>query len=177
VQDHPVVAVVYQASEHFSQSIVSYFNTDGDQSLSFEDYLNVEKSAHRPLLSLQNKTMSPASLVYGTAGFSVGGFLASPWSKDGIPDIQLTVFPHTMEPHFVHRKRSGQTSSTSSSTNVNTERRISVLVTVALLSPESRNKINLNKPEIDIPKRNEDSSRTKFESYYKFHVPDIEGEL
>jgi len=175
VQDHPVVAVVYQASEHFSRSIVSYFNTDGDQSSSFENYLNVEESAHRPLMNLKNITMSPASLVYGTAGISVGGFLASPWSTDNVPDIQLTVFPHTKEPHFVHRKRSGETSSTNSSSNSNTERRISVLVTVALLTPESRNKINLNKPENDIPKRNEESSRTKFESYYKFHVPDIEG--
>ena len=174
VQDHPVVAVVYQSSGYLLQSIVSYFNTDGDQSLSFEDYLNVEKSAHLPLLNLQNKTKSPSSLVFGTAGFSVGGFLASPWSKDGIPDIQLTVFPHTMEPHFVHRKRSDE-ASTNSNMNVNTERRISVLVTIALLSPESRNKINLNKPDNNIPERNKDSSRTKFESYYKFHVPDIEG--
>ena len=31
--------------------------------------------------------------VLSSPGISAGGFLVSPYSTDGIPDIQLTVFP------------------------------------------------------------------------------------
>ena len=171
VQDHPAVAVVYQASQQLSESIRAYFNADNDQSISFENYLDVEEKAHRH--SVGNETMSAHSLVYGSAGISVGGFLASPWSKDNIPDIQLTVFPHTMEPHFIHRNRSNDIHSAASPAE--DPEKTSVLITAALLSPESRNSINLSNPNSNDPESNEDSSQYFFESYYKFQVPIIEG--
>jgi hypothetical protein len=43
------------------------------------------------------KTSDPFG-VLGSPGFSAGAFLVSPFSPDGVPDIQLTVYPQVRTP-------------------------------------------------------------------------------
>jgi choline dehydrogenase-like flavoprotein len=67
--------------------------------------------------------------TFGTAGFSAGAFLRSPWAEDESPDIQLTVFPRVIEPHVIRKQKREDTAFMRSSV---------MLVTIALLRPEAR---------------------------------------
>ena len=78
----------------------------------------------------------------GTAGFSAGAFLKSPWAQYGSPDIQLTVFPRVVEPHVIRRDVvvSNDPYLLESKT---------MLVTVALLQPEGRYQVQTSKSTFD----------------------------
>jgi choline dehydrogenase-like flavoprotein len=65
----------------------------------------------------------------GTPGFSAGEFLRSPWATDEAPDIQLTVFPRSIEPHVTRKERREDTKSMRAS---------AMVMTVALLRPDAR---------------------------------------
>ena len=67
--------------------------------------------------------------VFGSPGLASGGFFSSPHSTDGEADVQVTVFPRVTEPHVVNRVGNG------------TARSPSMLVTVALLRPEGRQRV------------------------------------
>lgn len=191
LQDHPVIGVAFPMKESLSEAIASYFNL-ADQSEAFETYLESyhlqnKHSAHIRRLeadSIQKETMSTNLThfanpeVYGTAGFSVGGFLRSPFPESQsdanashVPDIQLTFFPHTQEPHFIQRLNS------TASLRIR-----SILVTVTLLRPEAIYNLNLNLPRNNKDDHTSHSSshvspppREQFENMFRFHVPDIEG--
>jgi len=173
VQDHPVVGVVFHTKENMTESIGSYFNLDKDSTKTFESYLDSIKYSQSTGRRVE---MSKNAKVYGTPGFAVGAFLRSPSShksdassasRGRAPDIQLTFFPHTIEPHFIQRH------------NLTSGPKIhSILVTVALLKPEATYKLDLYHPsgKLDRPgTKSVETPRTQFEKMFQFHVPDIQG--
>jgi choline dehydrogenase len=173
LQDHPVVGVVFQAKENLSESIESYFNMDADGKEAFHSYLN---SMTDFMSSGKSDNMSENAKIYGTPGFAVGAFLRSPHSvendheapEDRSPDIQLTFFPHTIEPHFTQQY------------DLTRPNKIDfILITVALLKPEARYHLDLHhhasKPEDHSTPKIAQTARDIFEKKYRFKVPDILG--
>ena len=176
LQDHPVIGVVFQTKKNVTESIASYFNLDKDTRKTFNSYVMEEKNYQSTGFV---SAMSNDTKVYGTPGFAVGAFLRSPFSKDldatftskgrtPDPDIQLTFFSHTIEPHFILRHNL---------TDVPKIR--SILVTVTLLKPEMRYKLDLNDPtNTKHPSKTSGSLQTpreQFEEMFKFQVPDMIG--
>lgn len=116
LQDHPAIAVAFPVESILLEELFSY------EYSTFDDYLKFEEKKKD-----QAPEDSKNSGRFGTAGFSAGAFLKSPWSLQS-PDIQLTVFPKRLEPHFT---ASTQVAPGSKSLN-------EMLVTVALLKAEGR---------------------------------------
>lgn len=174
LQDHPVVAISYRVQGDLSKSILSLFQMDGSNShLSFETYLKSFPNNNNSITNTTT-TFNNNNSVYGTAGFSVGGFLASPWSKDNVPDIQITVFPHTREPHFMHKNQHDDVSAQSDDHMHNaTATSTKILVTVALLQPESRNILAL----VGVATNNTSTNTQSWSSCSPGHfpLPQIQG--
>jgi choline dehydrogenase-like flavoprotein len=180
LQDHPVVAVSYRVMGDLSNSISSFFQMDGSNSqLSFETYLKSFPNNNHS--TRHDATNFLSSTVYGTAGFSVGGFLSSPWSKDGdhVPDIQITVFPHTREPHFMHNNHNlTLTAQQSSHNNTNSIANVTgtnILITVALLQPESRNSLVMAAAAAAAANDTTNSPEQSWSSLGNFPLPQIQG--
>ena len=53
-----------------------------------------------PIHLLFSLTFSFALQILGTVGLSAGAFLVSPYSLDGVPDIQLTAYPKVCAVYF-----------------------------------------------------------------------------
>lgn len=85
--------------------------------------------------------------VLGTSGISAGAFLCSPFSINGVPDIQLTVFPTVSEPHLIT-----EAASKNATPQDIIEQRNLMLVTIALLEPHARRQVMVNSTNpIDYP--------------------------
>ncbi len=186
LQDHPVVAMAFEVNEGLGNDISSYFSGSdlmGDPNSGFLTYLDAmnvdglfeaaDENAGKSSLSSSHsykQTISERSRVYGTSGFSTGAFLVSPWSlEDGIPDIQLTVFPTIKEPHFTMMNKDEL------GFDVDSDKMI--MITVALLRPEARSELKFASPYHLKKEADGDSleydPRSSFEEYYQFGTPDI----
>jgi choline dehydrogenase-like flavoprotein len=135
LQDHPVVGLSFAIHPELAMEATSIY-TIGDE---LEDYLvavqeltnlgaNVTKISENDRLLLSEKLGT-----LGSAGFSAGGFLRSPWATDETPDIQLTLFPRLTEPHILRYANHMELKKLRAST---------MLVTVALLSPDARYQVH-----------------------------------
>ncbi|DAZ99368.1 TPA: hypothetical protein N0F65_005270, partial [Lagenidium giganteum] len=90
--------------------------------------INIDDDLARYFKARENEDENPTSYGrMGSSGISVGAFLIPPGST--IPGIQLTFFPQKSEPHLSNSRELNHTSE--------------VLVTVALLTPEARNRVVL----------------------------------
>ena len=165
LQDHPVISIIFETNRDLTSKIKAYFHED-DEVETFESYLNFMEGK-----SFSDKpSVADGTHIYGTAGFTVGGFLTSPWAKTSDPDIQLTVFPHVKEPHFTLRKAENKTLDES------TDDEGLVMITVALLKPESRNFLQFHEAKYtDNDDRENDYGDYAFEESFDFHVPTIKG--
>ena len=134
LQDHPVVGIAFDLQAEQALEASSIY-TVGDE---MEDYLVAVSELRYLGDSVGNLTVSERIALHrrlgtlGTAGFSAGGFLRSPWAADDSPDIQLTVFPRQIEPHILHYQRYEDVSKLRSRV---------MLVTVALLQPDARGQV------------------------------------
>ena len=126
LQDHPVVAVTFEDGDKFHEDVLEYLNYTS----SGAQYYKSVESFNKNNPKMRNKQRQLG--VLASPGFSAGAFLSSPWSDDGDPDIQLTVFPRTIEPHYSQQLMKNGQSET-----------MDMLVTVALLRPEGRHIIRL----------------------------------
>lgn len=105
LQDHPVVAMTYLLDAELAENAPSMFTLASD----FEDYftsvdhLQKYDNGEGPSNADEQEWASLLGTL-GTAGFSSGAFLKSPWAQDCIPDIQLTVFPRIVEPHVIRHQ-------------------------------------------------------------------------
>jgi choline dehydrogenase len=134
LQDHPVVALKFKLVAEMEQDASSIY-TLGDE---MEDYvlsvagLEDGQAKHKKLsnssLSLQQALYSRLGTL-GTAGFSAGAFLQSPFAKHDVPDLQVTVFPREIEPHVTRKQNANERAQM---------RCRSMLITVALLQPDAR---------------------------------------
>jgi choline dehydrogenase-like flavoprotein len=116
LQDHPVVAVSFEEDKALQKSV--------------RTYVEATNAVPSYIESIESEKLNQVG-VLGSPGFSAGGFLASPWSEDKEPDIQLTVFPRAEEPHYSNQVANDRQSIVKN-----------ILVTVALLRPEGRYQIN-----------------------------------
>lgn len=160
LQDHPVISIIFETNRDLTSKIETYFHEDNEEE-TFESYLNFMEGKNFN----DKPSVADGINIFGTAGFTVGGFLASPWAKSSDPDIQLTVFPHVKEPHFTLRKAENKT------LDECTDDEGLVMITVALLKPESRNFLQFDEAK-DIDNDNGDYA---FEESLDFHVPTIKG--
>jgi len=169
LQDHPAIAVAFELDEHLSESFSSYYDVGKgnavDVFLGVEDYLASIEAGQR------GEVVNDAhAKVYGTPGFSSGAFLISPYQNHTIPDIQLTVFPLPIEPHFVMEDVDLEAMSTAKK---------KMMVTVSLLTPEARNSLKLtpgDRNRSSSPLSSVDESKDEFEKLHHFQTPEIVGE-
>jgi len=159
LQDHPVVPIAFSIKGDLLDGPSTY-----DVANEFESYLDaVEEftwiTNKSEILNISNKLG-----VFGTAGFSAGAFLTSPWSQNGDPDIQLTTFPHILEPHVNQKMIKGKNTGLDGST--------SMLVTVALLSADGRQRVKVASLE-DETSNTGSKYGTDFEEFYRFKLPSI----
>lgn len=89
------------------------------------EYYNLEEELRRYLNGIDEETEGTDYGVLGSVGLSTGAFLTPPGSD--VPEIQLTFFPKKSEPHVTKR-----------ATLVHEP---VFLVTVALVTPQARNKV------------------------------------
>ena len=121
IQDHPAIAVAFPLENTILEELNSY------EYSTFDDYLQFLKKKEGTMRFRRQLEDSKFSGRFGTAGFSAGAFLKSPWSQHA-PDIQLTVFPKRLEPHFAVSSHVAPGSVPSNE----------MLVTVALLNADGR---------------------------------------
>ena len=164
LQDHPVISVIFETNRDLTSQIKAYFHED-DEVETFESYLSFMEGKN---FNDKRSVTDDDTHIYGTAGFTVGGFLASPWAKTSDPDIQLTVFPHVKEPHFTLRKAENKTLDES------TDDEGLVMITVALLKPECRNFLQFHEEDIGNDEKNNNGDYA-FEESLNFHIPTIKG--
>ena len=129
LQDHPAVAISFPIEKPLLSEVLNYEDSN------FKNYLNFLTEEKNPIEEgrQEEKDVPKHSGLYGTAGFSAGAFLKSPWSLK-TPDIQLTVFPKRVEPHFAD---SGKAPSEQDE----------ILVTVALLNADGRYELKFDSSE------------------------------
>lgn len=168
LQDHPAVGVIARVT----QSVASVFPSGYSLVSHWEQYISAVERA-RAGEDVKGSEFG----VLASVGLSAGAFLVSPFSKDGVPDIQLTFFPTISEPTLnqreiekikaakkleIERKRNhtknlpgheweAEPDEWSVMNNL-------ILVTVALINPDARYEVVLNEddpinlnPEIRIP--------------------------
>ena len=132
LHDHPVVAMALRLAPNIIEDSSSIY-TVGDE---MEDYLTSVTELMTMVDTGENVTRTARRRAHeqiatlGTPGFSAGAFLRSPWATDEAPDIQLTVFPRSIEPHVTRKER--REDSTKSM------RASAMVMTVALLRPDAR---------------------------------------
>ena len=141
--DHPVVALSYELAPSLlaGQAAPSLYTLGNE----WEDYqiaanqledvwLNTTTSADN--LTETQRVAWQLLGTLGTAGFSAGAFLRSPWAtrdNKAPPDLQITVFPRVFEPHVTRqRKRLHADAATPAKF---------MLVTVALLQADARYRV------------------------------------
>jgi choline dehydrogenase-like flavoprotein len=147
LQDHPVVGLAFPLDADLTKDASSVYTVAsemGDYFESVETLKNKEttvKKLNNKLRKNDTSTESAASHqvmkdifgnlgTFGTAGFSAGAFLTSPWATDKkVPDIQLTVFPRVVEPHILRDAKGAAIS------------KACMLITVALLIPDARSEV------------------------------------
>jgi len=114
IQDHPAVGMLFEVNPPLIADMASVFRE-------FVNWTAGHKLEKYPL-------------AFGYPGFSTGAFLRSGVGNDdlGTPDLQLTVFPVTIEPHLARPEE----------LHLSYDR---VLVTVAAISPDTRFSLKLTK--------------------------------
>lgn len=129
LQDHPAVAISFPIKKLLLSEVSNYEDSN------FKTYISFLAKERNPIEKgrEEEKDEPEYSGLYGTAGFSAGAFLKSPWSLQ-TPDIQLTVFPKRVEPHFADSDKAP------------TEQD-EMLVTVALLNADGRYELNFDSSE------------------------------
>eukprot|EP00550_Attheya_septentrionalis_P005292 CAMPEP_0198289636 /NCGR_PEP_ID=MMETSP1449-20131203/7752_1 /TAXON_ID=420275 /ORGANISM="Attheya septentrionalis, Strain CCMP2084" /LENGTH=803 /DNA_ID=CAMNT_0043987993 /DNA_START=150 /DNA_END=2561 /DNA_ORIENTATION=- len=171
LQDHPFVAVAFRLQLDVAAQAPSVYTVAEEMEEYFDAVSKLRETSTDP--SVANELGS-----FGTAGFSAGAFLRSPWADEN-PDLQLTVFPRVIEPHIMHRDRrpSNVTSQNQYEDPISQQRvpkRIpAMLVTIALLTPEARYEVK------DAQKRTlfegeHMASWNAFAKRLQFRVPSIE---
>jgi len=176
LQDHPVVAMSWEIAPQLAEQASSIYTVASD----LDDYfLSVE--------SLQNLLRDPVTNVtfdkrkewannlgtFATPGFSAGGFLTSPLAVNGVPDIQLTVFPRLIEPHVTLLERKiAQDKGIPFDGGRMTEG--AMLVTVALLQPEARYEVSPSTESMDLDLELDNADvHTEGGSHSKYQLPSI----
>jgi choline dehydrogenase-like flavoprotein len=81
--------------------------------------------------------------VLSSPGISAGAFLSSPYAQEGVPDIQLTVFPTVAEPHLMNDEYLRSRKPNATSIDI-LEQSKQMLITVALMTPDARYEVILN---------------------------------
>lgn len=197
LRDHPVVTMGFEIDAEIAlmggASSIYTIGSDMDEYFWSALELNrIDQQQQEALVNTKNNwstfPIDPVSAdltqqlgTIGTAGFSAGGFLRSPFAdkNDPSPDIQLTVFPRHMEPH-VTRQTQQETRD-----NLWLLRNKAMLVTVALMKPQagfeiqpSRSPIPLvvfadsdNNNQADLDDRGEDETLKRVLSY---KLPEID---
>ncbi len=163
LQDHPVVAVAFEESDALQETIINYLMEDNHTTTMYVK--SIKESVNETIIEKSETKFG----ILGTPGFSAGAFLSSPWSDDGNPDVQLTVFPKAVEPHYSdingHKK-----------VHQGEKERILMLVTVALLRPEGRYEVELAPPPQfrgNVLVERKKSSEESFEGFHDFSLPSI----
>jgi choline dehydrogenase-like flavoprotein len=182
LRDHPVVLMAFEIDAAIALAgAASSIYTIGNEMLEYiYSALALERS-HRN--HSETAGMRTPLGTLGTAGFSAGGFMRSPWAEDDAPDIQLTVFPRHMEPHIAQQTRKRKP------TDQWLLRNKAMLISVALLNPEGRYEVKPSSsfmpfvtfdPEVDIEEMEEASNRDDEEAHtlrrvlgYKLPVIDL----
>jgi choline dehydrogenase-like flavoprotein len=132
LHDHPVVAMTLRLTPNIIEGSSSIYTVG----VEMEDYLTsvtelmtmVEDTGGNFTRTARQRAHEQIATL-GTPGFSAGAFLRSPWATDEAPDIQLTVFPRSIEPHVARKERREDTKSMRAS---------AMVITVALLRPDAR---------------------------------------
>lgn len=138
VQDHPVIALGFELNANLAGKAPSMFTLASE----FQNYFSSVEHLRQAKQEANDKELNQwASLLgpIGTAGFSAGAFLKSPWAQYESPDIQLTVFPRVVEPHVI---RHDEVDADNDPYLLESR---TMLVTVALLQPEGRYEIQTPK--------------------------------
>ena len=158
LQDHPAVAVAVEVGPWVAAAYPSAYDLVNELS----HYIDAVAAA-------RGGAPVPAARfgVWSSTGVSAGAFLVSPFSDDGTPDVQLTVYPALIEPHLtdmrerninnnydVGNSSSGSSRSRSSSSSSSSSsgggaapllpRDHQMLVAIALMRPEARMQVTLN---------------------------------
>lgn len=136
LHDHPVVNMVFELDPEIIKEAPSIYTAGSD----LEKYLAaVEELRQARYNDTGDKSINDIiqSLgTFATSGFSAGAFLKSPWVKDKVPDIQITVFPRLQEPHVLQNfKQNIPLAKKFLNMRIQST---CMLVTVALLKPEAR---------------------------------------
>jgi len=155
LQDHPVTAIAFQISPEVAQQASSIYTVADEM----EDYF-LSVAQLQSLQDARSEDVTEDVIVdvqtrlgtFGTAGFSAGAFLRSPWAEDESPDIQLTVFPRVIEPHVTRKVEEKDTAFA---------RSYAMLVTIALLKPDARYEVRPSQSEKRLVQRWCDSSLGK----------------
>ena len=138
LQDHPVIALAYLLDDQLMEKAPTMLTLASE----FEDYFFAVEHLRKAGTATDDEYQPQqwASLLgtLGTAGFSSGAFLQSPWAQHDSPDIQLTIFPRIVEPHVLRREKN----ETYDPYLLKSE---AMLVTVALLQPEGRYEVSTSK--------------------------------
>lgn len=150
LQDHPSVGLSIKISPAIAASYENAY-TLASQWGTYVD--TVEKSKRGEVVSPLNYG------VLGSAGLAAGAFLKSPYAVNGIPDIQLTVFPTVAgEPHITHTNQLNKNATSLDILMQNNH----MLISVTLLNPDGRYEITLNNtdpigsvPMITVPEGHE----------------------
>ena len=180
LQDHPVVAMSWEISPVLSEqasSIYTVANDMEDYFISVESLMNLQNDPARNI-TLEKLREGAINLgTFATAGFTSGAFLTSPWAVDGVPDLQLTVFPRVVEPHVILLER-----------KIAREKGIkfdwgkmregAMLVTVALLQPEARYEVKPSTEIMDLDLDFDDSEEqpnenNQYTAHSDYQLPSI----
>lgn len=160
LQDHPVIAMAYLLDSELVEEAPSMFTLASDFADYFQSVKHLQEAENDGNASPNTHTAQEwATLLgaLGTAGFSSGAFLKSPWAQFDSPDIQLTVFPRIVEPHVLHRQKN----TTNDPLLLKSK---AMLVTVALLHPEGRYEVKASKAGTSLFRHND----------FDFPLPSIE---
>jgi choline dehydrogenase-like flavoprotein len=106
LQDHPATAMAFQITPEIAQQASSVYTVADEMEDYFLSVAQLENSQRDDTFTLKEEVeadLQDRLGTFGTAGFSAGAFLRSPWAKDESPDIQLTVFPRVIEPHVIRK--------------------------------------------------------------------------
>jgi len=133
LQDHPAVGMIFL----FSEEIDNELSPIASATVYFAEYIETVSKA----LELSNdedewsESFSKKFGPYASTGFSSGAFLVSPYANSSdVPDIQLTVFPHVIEPHIVDRLTRNESEYAGNF----------MLITVALLETETTHEVKVD---------------------------------
>ncbi len=100
--------MAFQITPEIAQQASSIYTVADEMEDYFLSVAQLENSQSGDAPSLEEEVeddLQDRLGTFGTAGFSAGAFLRSPWAEDESQDIQLTVFPRVIEPHVIRKQK------------------------------------------------------------------------